>query len=164
MTWAIIQTTPQGQHIARLRLRQAGFVVYCPEETIWKNHKRKARTREERPLFVGYLFASSRKSVWRAGHLEGVRGIIVPNMDQARVRQHIHSIWRAQRAGAFDHTEKKREAFAPGAKARIGLKGPLHNQIGVIVSAAKDGMVKLLLNEALRWETTQHIDDLELAA
>jgi len=164
MTWAIIQTTPQGQHIARIRLRQHGFVVYCPEETIWKNHKRKPRTRERRPLFVGYLFASSPRSVWRAAHLEGVRGIIVPALSQERVRSHIHAIYKAQRAGAYDHTEKKREAFVPGARVKIKPEGPLHDQYATIVTAAKDGMVKLMLNPTLRWETTQHIDDLEIAA
>lgn len=163
MTWAIIQTTPQASHIARLRLRQAGFVVFCPEETIWKTH-RKGRDRVKRPLFVGYLFASSPRSVWRAAHLEGVRGIIVPNLDQARVRSRIHDIYRAQKAGAFDHTESKRERFREGAKAKVMIDGPLQHQIGMIMKAAKDGTVTLLLNEKLNWTTTQHIDDLEIAA
>lgn len=164
MTWVIIQTTPQGQHIARRRLRESGFIAYCPEETIWKNHKRKPRSRERRPLFVGYLFASSRGSVWRAAHVEGVRGIIVPALSQERVRQHIHSIYKAQRIGAFDHTEQKREAFQAGARARVKMAGPLHGQVGTIIAAARDGMVKLCLNETLNWQTTQHIDDLEIAA
>lgn len=162
--WVIIQTTPQGQVRAIEHLEANGFEVYCPMETVWKRTRRN-KSKIQRPLLVGYLFAKTdRADVHAANRLDGVRGTIVPNMSDANFARAIRALADQELAGAFDKTEEKRDRFTAGRKVVIKTEGPLKDQIGVVVNAAKNGDVRVVLNAMLKWETTQHIDDLEVAA
>lgn len=164
LTWYAIKSRPNAERKAEASLQERGFDVFLPLETEWKR-RRTGRERVSKALIPGYLFVGLNpgKSLYFALQADGVASVVGWGGVAQEIRSgFVYDLRARQLAGEFDHTEMKREAFRPGARAKVTLEGPYKGQIGEILKADKAGRVEIMLCATYNWKAGVHIDDLEL--
>ncbi|WP_026784190.1 transcription termination/antitermination protein NusG [Pleomorphomonas koreensis] len=107
--WYVIHTNPRCEDRAASGLRARGFMVYAPQEVVWKTiRKRKGkcskRARVHRPAFPRYLFVGMKAMDWELIHrCDGVAGIVCMDDTPVRISSHeIADLMAAEDMGCFD--------------------------------------------------------------
>ncbi|WP_167765424.1 MULTISPECIES: transcription termination/antitermination protein NusG [unclassified Brevundimonas] len=165
LVWFAMRTKSLCEHKVVIGLRERGFDAYLPAEADWKRNKTGSRERRERPLIPGYVFVGvgPGKSLYFAMQVESATGVVGWDGQAREIDpRFVYGLRARQAAGEFDHTASKRDAFRPGMKAKVLLKGPFQDLIGRILKSGKDGRVELMMCEALNWKASMHVDELKL--
>lgn len=142
--WYVVATNPARETMAAIQLQNQGFKAYLPTRSKSVRHARKSVI-VAAPLFPGYLFVELDPDRVRWRSINGTIG--VRSLLSADSRPLPLPVGFVEGLLRLSDTEG-RVCFGPklvaGEKA-ILLSGPFSDRIGIILSTAANGRVKLLL-------------------
>lgn len=122
---------------------ELGFPLFCPRERVFKV-RRGRKVKEDRPLFLGYVFTSFDREAktWGAiEHVDGVLGILKNcGVPVAAKNEQIAELRLAETMGMFDRTKP------PSVGINVETaEGPLSGLIGKIARARTAERVEVAL-------------------
>lgn len=129
-------------------LRERGFTVHAPAETVWKR-TRAGKRRELRPMLAGYLFVALdpqapafRQALEASPELKGFVGQGQP---RAVPPGFVEGLAQAEAQGAFDRTRKAAKvSFAVGQPVKV-VAGPFAGHVASFVAVRGQARAVVLL-------------------
>jgi transcription antitermination factor NusG len=141
--WAVFQTQARLEVQAAQNLRDQGFRIFLPVQTVKVRHARKV-SEKKAALFPGYGFVAIHSGVrWRS--INGTRGVkrLITAAD-APLFLPAGFVGELSALIADDGTIDLGSTFATGERARI-LSGPFAGLIGTIAGLDGRGRASLLI-------------------
>ena len=121
MSWSVLQTEPQREHLVRVLLMRQRFETYLP--------RIKVRQRIQ-ILFPSYLFVEIIDHWYSALYCPHVRQMLMTGTHPARLPDSFISELRNREKGGFIRLPRPPAAFQPGQRVRI-VRGSFEGQLGV---------------------------------
>jgi transcriptional antiterminator RfaH len=148
MAWYALRISPGAHRKVSDAMAERKLEAYAPMETYW--HRTQFRkTRQERPLLPGYLFAQvDEAGLSIAAHLPSVICAISFGAGPAVIPpRFIETLRTAESAGRFNYTKDKRAEkardYRPGQPVKI-VAGPLAGHNATILKVLGATNVKLI--------------------
>lgn len=150
--WYAIYTHTGNEKRAEIELKERGYEVYLPVETVWCRHSR-SKTRRDRPLLVRYLFVGLKvgQSFYQVRSAPGVEKILGLNDGKPLQvpQEFITRLKDAQSQGEFDKTGKPPlPAYVRDQTVRINA-GKFTGFTALFVSATTNQRARVLLKGRL---------------
>ena len=136
--WAIVQTEPQREHLARMGLMRLGFETYCPRIRV--------RSRIQ-PLFPTYVFCLIGDRWYPVLWTQGVRQLLMADTKPAKLPDGIIADLkrRQDRDGLVRLPKAAGQGKAPGAGVRV-TSGPFAGALGVFQGMSNHDRERILLS------------------
>jgi transcriptional antiterminator RfaH len=142
MYWCAARIEPHRERLAVHCLEINGYEVYLPRLRQHRiSHGRKIEVRP--PLFPGYAFIAIELQWHRARWTAGILGLIMGDIQPARVPDAVIAEIRAHERGGLVELPR-REAFRAGEAVRV-LQGPFAGHLGLYQGMRPHERVLVLL-------------------
>lgn len=133
--WAIAQTEPQREHIARVLLMRAGYETYAPRI------KQQGRIQ---PLFPTYLFVRIIERWYPVLWTIGVSRMLMAGESPAALREDVVPLLRKRERGGLVRLPTPEPKFKRGQQVKI-IRGALEGQLGLFEGQSGRDRVCVLL-------------------
>ena len=147
-TWALAYTEPRREALAVESLQEAGWLAYCPMETVWVTRAHIKR-RSHQALFPRYVFVGLTETGNSAiRSCKGVAGLIGSDCPMAVPPRVIYGLSDRQASGEFDRTrtiDDLAARYSIGQVIRLS-HGAMDGHTGAITAIFPDGRVRLLMS------------------
>lgn len=136
--WAIVQTEPQREHLARMGLMRLGFMTYMP--------RIKIRQRIA-PLFPTYLFCSIDQRWYPVLWTQGVRQILMSDTQPAKLPDSvIVELKRRTDPDGLVRLPKQQVSGKQVGKSVRVTKGPFAGSLGIYQGMSAHERERVLLD------------------